>query len=322
MFDVLCVGEALVDFLPEVPGSSVRKTDRWVRCLGGAPANVTVGVARLGGKSALVGVVGDDEHGWFLSDELAREGVDVSHLRHTREGKTGLAFVSVMANGERSFSFHRENAAEYRLGPLDRDDAFIEKAKTVHFGTNSLLTEEARETALQIAASAKARGQIVSSDPNLRLHIWKDTNILRALIQSLIGHAATVKLSEEEIEFVTGEREPSGALQWLEQRGVVAGVVTLGAKGAVIRVRGETRLIEAPKARVLDTTGAGDGYTAGWLLGLSRRCANRGELEKLKADDLVQAARLGCFVGTKCTEALGAVSALPKASDLPVELFS
>ncbi|MFT3837569.1 MAG: carbohydrate kinase [Myxococcaceae bacterium] len=322
MFDVLCVGEALVDFLPEEPGKSVRNTSRWVRCLGGAPANVTVGVARLGGKSALVGVVGDDEHGWFLSDELAREGVDVSHLRHTKEGKTGLAFVSVMQNGERSFSFHRENAAEYRLAKQDRDDAFISRAKTVHFGTNSLLTEEARATALEIAAAAKQRGQIVSSDPNLRLHIWKDPSVLRGLIQSLVGHATTVKLSEEEIEFVTGEREPSSALQWLEQRGVVAAVVTMGAKGAMIRVRGEARHVEAPKAKVLDTTGAGDGYTAGWLLGLSRRCANRGELEKLRVDDLLQAAKLGCFVGTKCTEGMGAVNALPLASELPIELFS
>jgi fructokinase len=322
MFDVLCVGEALVDFLPEVPGHSVRQTDRWVRCLGGAPANVTVGVSRLGGKSAIVGVVGDDEHGWFLSDELAREGVDVSHLRHTQDGKTGLAFVSVMENGERSFSFHRENAAEYRLAAQDRDDAFISQAKTVHFGTNSLLTEEARETALAIAAAAKARGQIVSSDPNLRLHIWKDTGILRSLIQSLISHAATVKLSEEEIEFVTGERHAINALEWLEKRGVTASVVTLGSKGAVIRARGEVRMIEAPKARVIDTTGAGDGFTAGWLLGLSRRCVNRGELERLTADELVQAAKLGCFVGTRCTEALGAVRALPKASELPVELFS
>ncbi len=100
MLDVVCVGEALVDFLPEAVGEPVREVERWVRCLGGAPANVTVGVARLGGRSsALVGVTGDDEFGHFLAGRAAKEGVDVSHLRQTNEGKTGLGFVSLDRGG-------------------------------------------------------------------------------------------------------------------------------------------------------------------------------------------------------------------------------
>ena len=102
--DVISLGEALVDFLPNRRGKRVREVTNWTPCLGGAPANVAVGLSRLGAKSGLVGVTGDDEFGHFLKQGLEREGVDVRHLRQTEEGKTGLGFVSLTHSGERSFT--------------------------------------------------------------------------------------------------------------------------------------------------------------------------------------------------------------------------
>src|SRR4051794_8258513 len=121
-FDVICVGETLVDFLPASPGQPVRDVDTWVRCSGGSPANVAVGVSRLGGKSSMLGVVGDDEFGAYLLRALTEEGVDVSRLRRTDEGKTGLVFISLTEKGERSFAFHRTRAAEFFLAERDVDE--------------------------------------------------------------------------------------------------------------------------------------------------------------------------------------------------------
>lgn len=316
--DVVCLGETLVDFLPAdgARGKKVREVPTWTRCLGGAPANVAVGVSRLGAKSAICGVTGDDELGWFLHEELEREGVDVSHLRHSKDGKTGLGFVSLTTTGERSFLFYRENAAELLLDPSDADHAFFARAKVLHLGTNSLLRPKAREASLGSAQAAKARGQLVSCDPNLRLHLWKDPRELFGLLRQLLPNAAVVKLSDEEIEFVTESSKPEDALQVLASLGVALPVVTLGAKGAVASWRGELLRVEAPKVEVVDTTGAGDGFMAGLLQSLTSKASSRAELDALDAPTITGCLRFGCRVGSRVVTKLGAVAGLPRSGDV------
>src|SRR5579863_3373976 len=118
-FDVICVGEALVDFLPESAGKPVRDVERWTRCSGGSPANVAIGLSRLGCNVGFSGVVGEDEFGAFLQSALAAEGIDVEGVRTTREARTGLAFVALSESGERSFTFYRKPSAELLLGVDD-----------------------------------------------------------------------------------------------------------------------------------------------------------------------------------------------------------
>lgn len=315
-FDVIALGEALVDFLPKQIGARVRDVETWVKCLGGAPANVVVGVSRLGGKAALCGVTGEDEFGHFIAEELTREGVDVSHLRFTVEGRTGLGFISVTAQGERSFLFYRHQAAEFQLCLQDVDHAFLGSAKVLHLGTNSLLLPTAREASLVAAQTAHARGQIVSCDPNLRLHLWKEPAQLRALLDQLFPHCAVVKLSDEEAEFVTGEREPVRALAALRAMGVLLPVVTLGERGAVLLAQQTVVEVPAPKVTVLDTTGAGDGFMAGFLVELTRQASSRDALSQLGPGALEPIARFGCRVGSRVVTALGAIAGLPRRSEL------
>jgi fructokinase len=184
--DVVCVGESLVDFLPAEPGERVRDVTAWRPCIGGSLANVAVGVARLGGRPAYVGVVGEDEFGHFLRERLAAEGVDVSHMRQTAEARTGLVFISIDARGERSFTYFRTRSAEFLLGERDVDPAFLGRARVVHCGTNSLKLPEARVAMLRILDTARAAGRIVSCDPNLRLHAWEDPEVLRELLGQLL----------------------------------------------------------------------------------------------------------------------------------------
>lgn len=309
--DVVCVGESLVDFLPAESGQRVRDVTAWTPCVGGSLANVAVGVARLGGRSAYVGVVGGDEFGHFLRERLAAEGVDVSHMRQTAEARTGLVFISLDERGERSFTFFRTRSAEFLLSERDVDPAFLGGARVVHFGTNSLKLPEARAAMLRTVETARAAGRIVSCDPNLRLHAWEDVEVLRELLGHLLPRCTVVKLSEEEVAFATGRTEPEEALRHLSGLGVALPVVTRGEAGAVFLWRGEMVRVPAPRVRVVDTTGAGDGFTAAFLHGLSRRYADASAMAGASREDLESLATFGCAVGSRVVEHLGAVTGLP-----------
>ncbi len=319
---MICVGEALVDFLPDRRGRAVREVTRWTPCLGGAPANVAVGVARLGGSSALVGVTGDDEFGHFLHQRLEQEGVDTRFVRHTREGKTGLGFVSLTTEGERSFTFYRTRAAETFLGEVDtaRAAAFISRARVLHVGTNSLVQPHARAAVKAAVKQSHLAGRITSSDPNLRLHLWPKPQVLRRLLDELLKSLVVVKLSEEEIGFVTDTQDVDLALKRLEAKGVAVAVVTCGRDGAAVRFRGETRRVPAPKVRVIDTTGAGDGFTSGLLTGLSHLAQSRGALEGLSVDDVEAVATFACVVGSRVVTKLGAVAGLPQVASIRAQV--
>lgn len=306
---VVCLGEALVDFLPSKRGVRLRDVPSWHPCVGGAPANVAVGIARLGGSSALVGVTGEDEFGYFLRGGLEAEGVDVSGLRHTSEGRTGLGFVSLTKSGERSFTFYRNRSAETFIGSSDAKTALslVRSGSVLHVGTNSLVEKHARGAVLGAVSQARRAGHITSVDPNLRLRLWPKPAVLRALLDELLPQCAVVKLSDEEVRFVTDASSPEKALTKLEAKGIPLVVVTLGAQGAICAFRGERLRAQARKVKVIDTTGAGDGFMAGLLYTLARAATSREALEQLKLTQVQAAIERGCVVGTQAVMRLGAL---------------
>ncbi|RYZ35682.1 MAG: carbohydrate kinase [Myxococcaceae bacterium] len=315
--DVVCVGETLVDFLPASGGASrVRDVDAWRPSTGGSPANVSVGVSRLGLRSAMVGVVGSDEFGHFLRDRLAAEGVDVSRLRQVDHARTGLLFVSLDARGERSFTFFRTRSAEFLLDDSDVDGDFVRRAKVLHSGSNSLVLPEAREAVVRMLTLAREAGMIVSCDPNLRLHVWQEPEELRVLLGRMLPLCTVVKLSEEEVPFATGARTPEEALRYLDGLGVRLPVVTLGEQGAVFLWRGEVLHVPAPRVTVVDTTGAGDGFVSALLHGLVRWYGDARSLADASREELVALMTFAADVGARVVTKLGAVAALPLASEV------
>lgn len=318
--DVLCVGEALVDFLPEQAGKAVHEVSRWTRCTGGSLANVAVGLSRLNARSGLVSVVGEDEFGTFLCQSLAQEGVDISHVRRTQEGKTGLVFISLSETGERTFAFYRTMSAELFLDDRDLDRSLIGSTRVLHCGTNSLLYRDAQNAVLSMVKQAAGLGKIVSCDPNVRLHLWQEPRELKALLQEILPYCTVVKLSEEELEFVTGQRQPEEALAALQRMGVLLPIVTLGDKGAVVLYQERLVRVSSPKVSVVDTTGAGDGFMAGFLFGLTRIFADRGELERAGVGEIRELAAFGCAVGARVVTQLGAVKGLPRLREVEDQL--
>ena len=184
----------------------MREVPRGPRASGGSLANVAVGLARLGARSAMVGVVGADEFGHFLRERLAAEGVDVSHLRQTDRGRDGPGLHLADARGERSFTYFRTRSAEFLLDERDVDPAFLARARVLHWGTNSLLLPEARGRPWSRCARLARAGadRQLRSEP-AAAHVAGPRRA-EGLLERLLPRCTVVKLSEEEIEFVTGTR--------------------------------------------------------------------------------------------------------------------
>lgn len=314
--DVICVGEVLVDFLPLQPASQVKDVRSWERHLGGAPANVAVGAARLGLTSAMLGVVGVDAFGEFLREGLAAEGVDVSRLRQTDLGNTGLVFVSHGPGGERHFTHFRTRSADLFLGDLDVDPAFLLRSRALQFGTGALLYRDAQKAMIKMAHLAKSAGKWVVLDPNLRLDTWPRPNDLRRLLDYLLPSCTVVKLSEEEMGFVTSRDSIDQALVALKKAGVRLPIITTGARGATFLWNGKVVRVPAPKAEAVDTTGAGDGFSAGLLFGLLRALGNADALDEAGVGELRELVGFACAVGARVVERPGAVAGLPRLEEL------
>jgi fructokinase len=223
-----------------------------------------------------------------------------------------LAFISLDEKGERSFSFFRRETSEYRLARRHIEAAFVTSAQVLQVGTNSLVLHEAREAALAAVGLMRGAGRVVSCDPNVRLHVWPSPDELKHLLRTLVPLCDVFKMSEEEISVVSGQRDVEGALKWLAELGVKIAVVTRGPHGAEALWNGQRLSVPAPVVEVVDTTGAGDGFQAGFLAGLLRADF----WAKPSGEALRGALELGCRVGSLAVQRLGAIDGLPYEKSL------
>ena len=203
MFDIVALGESLIDFTPS--GENSQGMALFARNPGGAPANVLAMAAKLGGKTAFIGKVGDDAFGAFLKKTMEDAGVDVRGLRMTREYPTTLAFVQLTPEGDRSFTFYRKPGADVMLAPAEVDRALLRDCRIFHFGSVSLTDEPCRTATLEAAREAKAAGAMISYDPNYRPFLWDSAERAREALLAALPLADIVKVSEEEMELLTGE---------------------------------------------------------------------------------------------------------------------
>ena len=296
---VCCFGEALVDLLPDRRGR-LRDCAHFEVHSGGAPANVAVGLARLGAPVSFVGVVGEDEFGHLLARKLAEAGIDV-RLRFSTAAPTGVWFVALDDKGERSFFAPTGSASADKL--IDESDFARVPAETrvLHCGSSSHVLPRAGAALRDAVRRARQRGMTVSFDPNARLHLWRDPRELRSLCEDVLPHCDIVKLSQDELEPCLGVRDPARAFELL--RGVKLACITLGERGAMARRGTEFVQVPAPEVRVVDTTGAGDGFVAGLLAS-----------DPLEGN-LEDALRFACAVGSRVCTRLGAVAGLPTRAE-------
>jgi len=306
MADAICLGELLIDFVPTVTGTSLIDAPAFKKAPGGAPANVAVGLVRLGTPSAFMGKVGDDPFGHFLANTLAEAGVDVRPVRFSAEARTALAFVSLRADGEREFMFYRHPSADMLFEPAEVNANVIRGAKLLHYGTISLISEPSRSATLHAIELAKEAGCIVSCDPNLRLALWPDRNAARDGLLGAIAQAQVVKLSDDELRFLTDSDDPAAARQHLWHDRLELMVVTLGSAGCVYFTPDFDGVVVGFGVEAVDATGAGDGFVAGLLHGLLADWSGLKEEARVRS-----ICRMANAVGALTTTERGAIPALP-----------
>jgi fructokinase len=306
MADVVCLGELLIDFVPTVTPTTLIDAPAFVKAPGGAPANVAVGLARLGMSSAFMGKVGDDPFGHFLSHTLADAGVDTGPLRFSSEARTALAFVSLRADGDREFTFYRHPSADMLFTPEEVDGAALRAAKALHYGSISLIGEPSRSATLHAIALAREAGCLISCDPNLRLALWPGPEAARAGLRLAMEQAHIVKLSDDEVAFLVGAADPLLARErlWTEHTQLM--VVTRGHAGCIWLTREHEGEVPGFAVEAVDTTGAGDGFVAGLLHGL---IGDRSAIEEPYR--LQELCRRACAVGALAATQRGAIPALP-----------
>jgi fructokinase len=306
MADVVCMGELLIDFVPTESGISLQDASTFEKAPGGAPANVAVGLARLGVSSAFMGKVGDDEFGSFLAQTLEENGVDTTPLVFSKEARTALAFVSLTADGERDFMFYRHPSADMLFEPAEVDSAAIRQAKVFHYGSISLIGEPSRSATLHAVRLAQDAGLMISYDPNLRLPLWPEEEAARKGMMLGWEHAQIIKASAEELLYLTGERDLARSVKKLWHPALRLLVITMGRDGCHYFTETLDRHVPGFEVDSIDTTGAGDGFIAGLLMGLVHQ-PDTWKDETVLEKTIVFANAVGALTTTK----RGAIPALP-----------
>lgn len=296
MKKIWVLGDAVVDLLPDGEG-------RLLQCPGGAPANVAVGIARLGGQSAFIGRVGDDPFGRFMAKTLADEKVDVKSMRLDPAHRTSTVVVDLDDHGERSFTFMVRPSADLFLESADLPT--FSAGEWLHVCSIALSAEPSRSTTFEAMAAIREAGGYVSFDPNIRPDLWPDENELRRCLEQALQSADVVKLSVEELAFLTGNVEVNVGLDTLMARCPARLVlVTQGKEGVIAWHQGTVKHYPATPVECVDTTGAGDAFVAGLLYGLAA------------GQDLTPVIALAQRCGALATTAKGAMTALPWQHDL------
>lgn len=313
---IVCFGEALVDFLarpPAQPGAP----RHFVEYAGGAPANAAVAVARLGGVARFVGMLGDDMFGDMLLTQLREAAVDTRWIRRTAAAKTALAFVSLDARGERSFSFYRPPAADLLFRDADFEPACFQDAAIFHVCSNSLTDDASAEATLAGMRRAQAAGALVSMDLNLRPSLWPDDVDPAPRLWQALAEADLVKLCRGELDALARAEGVDAALQRLLRGRTHCVVVTNGA--APIRWLTRTRqgIASTFVVGAIDTTAAGDAFSGAWLQALVGRGLDaHGAAAFFAETSLHEPLRFAAAAGALATTRHGAFAAMPARAEV------
>lgn len=258
-YDVTALGELLIDLTQN--GISGQGNPILEANPGGAPCNVLACLSKLGHKAAFIGKVGKDGFGEQLTAGLKETGIDTTGLMYDESVHTTLAVVHTFADGDRDFSFYRNPGADMMLRPEEVDAEIIKNSKIFHFGSLSMTDEPVRSAHLHALKIAERAGVLRSYDPNLRPPLWPNLDVAKENILELMGHCDILKISDNEIQWLSGKEDYDEGIAWLRSRYDIPLIfLTLGKDGS--RAYCGSVRTEQPgfKLNTIETTGAGDTF--------------------------------------------------------------
>ncbi|MDO4699019.1 MAG: aminoimidazole riboside kinase [Pasteurellaceae bacterium] len=301
MSKIWVLGDAVVDLIPD-------GENHYLRCAGGAPANVAVGVSRLGVEAGFIGRVGDDPLGRFMQETLNAEKVSTEQMILDPKQRTSTVVVG-LDNGERSFTFMVNPSADQFLQINDLPN--FQQGEWLHCCSIALINDPSRSTTLEAIRRLKQAGGFFSFDPNLRESLWQSQMEMKQVVNFVVAMADVLKFSEEELTLLTETQTLEQAVQAITAKyPEKLIIITLGKDGAIYYLNGKSQRVAGKALKPVDTTGAGDAFVSGLLAGLSQHS------DWQKEDVLVEIIRQANASGALATTAKGAMSALPTRQQL------
>lgn len=303
MRDVVTLGESMVLFVPQRTGL-LRNASVFDRSVAGAESNLAVGLARLGHRVGWMGRLGNDEFGETILGFLRGEGVDVSAVLRDGTAPTAVFFKERRRAGSSRVFYYRAGSAASRLSPDDLQADYIRSARCLHLtGITPALGPDCLGAVRRAMEIAREAGVTVSFDPNIRLKLWT-AKTARTILRELLPLVDWVLAGHEEVELLTGERDPEGGAARLLEMGPKTAVVKLGDAGALALTGSESVSAPVFPVEVVDTIGAGDAFDAGFISG------------SLRGWSLAEALRLGTITGALATTVPDDVEGAPTWAEI------
>lgn len=310
-YDVTALGELLIDFTEN--GESSQGNPLFEANPGGAPCNVLAMLSKLGHKTAFIGKVGNDFFGEQLKRAITEVGIDSGYLLKDDEVHTTLALVHTYPDGDRDFSFYRDPGADMMLTENEISEVVIKDSKIFHFGTLSMTHEGVRAATKKAVRFAREAGVLISFDPNLRPPLWKYMNEAREQILYGLEQCHILKISDNEIQWLTGKTDYTEGVEWINERYQIPLIlVSMGKQGSRAYYKG--RMVEATpflQENTIETTGAGDTF-CGCVL---HYICEKG-LEDLSDEDLKQMLTFANAAASLVTTRKGALRVMPEEEEI------
>ncbi|WPC44026.1 sugar kinase [Clostridium sp. JS66] len=301
--EVVTFGETMLLFNPESNGP-LRYVHNFNKSIGGADSNVAIALARLGHEAGWFSKLGNDEFGRYIQNTIRGEGVDVSRVRFTNEANTGLLFKERFSGENPNVYYYRKDSAASKLSIEDLDTDYIKKTKIIHItGITPALSKSVRDLVFEVLTIAKENNVTISFDPNIRLKLWTLEEAKPVLLE-IAKMSDIIFPGKEEGEMLLGiSNEKEIASKFIEMGCKIASV-KLGENGCYIADKDNEVYVEGYKVNPVDTVGAGDGFTAGFLSGILRNLS------------LKECGKLGNGVGAMATLVQGDMEGYPYLDQL------
>ena len=319
-YDITAAGECLYDFTVETEGENGAILMRGNP--GGAPLNVLAAAVKLGSSAAFISKLSTDVFGRQLLETIRSGGISEEGLVYTDSRHTALAIVTLDKTGDRSFSFYRDGTADVALESGEINRELVDDSRIFHFGSVSMTCEPVRSATLAAASYAREQGLIVSFDPNLREMLWTDLDEARRVIQQGLSLSEVVKVSQEELDFLTfGKADGEDAAEKLRREyGISLLAVTYGPGGAaVFSDEGSVTLPTYSDVKTIDTTGAGDAFWGAFLHRLVQSGRRPDELDLSQLRKILDFANAA---GSLSTTLRGAIPSMPTAEQVEQLIIS
>lgn len=308
--DIIPVGRIAIDFNPVDINRTLAESTTFRKYLGGSPANIAVGLARLGKKVGFIAKVSDDRFGEFVIDYFIKEGIDISQIYKAKNGESlGLTFTEILSSTESSILMYRNGIADLQLSVGEINEEYIKSAKAIIISGTALCKSPSREAALKALKYAKKNNTVVIFDIDYRAYNWKNKDEI-AIYYSIVGRESDIVIgSREEFNLMEalieqGSSDEETAKRWLGVGNKIV-VIKHGKEGSVAYTGdGKNYRIKPFPVKLLKSFGGGDAYASALIYGL------------LEGWDIMDALEFGSASAAMLVASHSCSEAMPRVEDI------